>query len=180
MKYLIAYVFRNDAAEKIDALRKSLSQTFDVHEALRMPPHITLFYPFDTTPEDAPRLQSALDELVKTTKSFTLPVTGFKSFEGGVWFLDVEQKAELHSLKNSVVHSVERSLGILDQSSFPEVHFHCTLAFRDVTPETLIAIGEYLKDAPLPVTGVNVDAVSVLEQQQDRIWKILSTHSFSS
>ncbi|USN52668.1 MAG: 2'-5' RNA ligase family protein [Candidatus Nomurabacteria bacterium] len=157
-------------------MRNDIARTFDVHEALRIPPHITLFYPFDTEAENIGRLQHDLDKLVKLITALPLSVVGFKPFDNEVWFLDLEQKAELHAIKDAITHLIKSSLNIVDQRRFSDVYFHCTLAFRDVTPEKFEAIGEYLKDRQPPIDYFVLDAVAILEQQQDRTWKVLSVH----
>lgn len=48
MRYFIAYHLQGAEGEAVDALRQSIASRFDVQAAMKIPPHVTLFNPFET------------------------------------------------------------------------------------------------------------------------------------
>jgi len=172
MRYFIGYAFQGNQKDAIDELRKKISKKFDVHEALRIPPHITLFYPFET--KDVKPLERALEEVAASQPKIGLSITGFHSFDEAVWFLDVEQKPELFSLKEAIVGAVQRSLHLEENRKGKGIHFHCTLAYKDVSSEVFRQIGNSLKYETLPVRAFSIDAITLFQFSENR-WTPVTT-----
>jgi 2'-5' RNA ligase len=164
MRYFIGYVIKNPDSLVIDELRKKLAVTFSVQEALKSPPHLTLFYPFET--DDIQGVEPALADIARSIPPFLLDVVGFRSFDEAVWFLDVEQRPELHALKTRIVDAITQTLGISENRKGNGVHFHITLAYKDLTPETFRQIESYLQETPLPVTHLTVSNITILRQTE--------------
>lgn len=164
MRYFIAYAFQDKEKDAIEALRVAIAKKFSVREALKMPPHITLFYPFETN--NIISLQNTLESFAKTQPSIELQCLGFSSFDQAVWFLDIEQKPELFSLKTRIVEVVEHSLDLLEERNGHDIHFHCTLAYKDVSPEVFTQIGLSIKQEVIPITHFLLNNLTLFQYSE--------------
>ncbi len=168
MRYLIAYCPTDPEKEAVDILRKEIAATCNVHAALNLPPHITMFSPFET---DAVRpLEATLVRLATTETPFVVPTTRFHSFREAVWYIDVAQTPELFHLKDIIRNAVEKTLGITETTEF-KTHFHMTLAYQDVTQEAFRHIGTFLQNKKMPVDIFRINTVTLLKQSKPRHWE---------
>lgn len=172
MRYFIAYHLKGAEGQAVDALREKIAARFGVHAALKIPPHVTLFNPFET--DDIGSLPDVLRDLSAAQAPIPLRITGFNSFDEAVWFLDVEQKPELLALKEKIASAVRKTTGQEDRRAGMTPHFHLTLAYKDVTPEAFSAIGEFLRGEPLPIAELTVDAVTLFSFPAGR-WEPLAS-----
>jgi 2'-5' RNA ligase len=168
MRYFIAALLHDEPKWRIDALREHLATQFGVKEALKIPPHITLYPPFET--EDVSVLLPALKTIADQTPISSVGVTGFNHFDDRVWFVDVDQSAELHALKNKIDHAVHETVKLIGVRR-PERpnHFHITLATKDVTPEAFQALKAFLASEPLPFSALPIDNITLL-RHDDHLW----------
>ena len=170
MRYFIAYHLQGEAGELVNQLRVEIAERFGVKAALRIPPHLTLFYPFEMYGVRLAELSKVLAEFAAKQMAFKLEVPGFNYFGEAVWFVDVEQSEELFNLKKQLVDLMGDEMAIEeDQKGRKGVHFHITLAYQDVTPEKFKEIGEFLWDKLVPIDQVYVDAITLMEKKDD-IW----------
>jgi len=79
----------------------------------------------------------------------------------------VEQCVELKVLRKASIELVGEALGVEEGDPRDDKHFHVTLAFRDVTSETLSSVEMFLQDRSLPVDGFMVDALSLFRHDAD-------------
>lgn len=177
MRYFVAYNLPEPEASAVDDLRKEISSRFAVTAALRLPPHLTLAYPFET--DDLSRFEPALSALASAQAAFAVAVTGFGSFDEAVWYLDVEQKKELASLMNGIAEIMDRTLVIAQERRRRDTHFHVTLAYKDVTPEAFRLIGNHLSGMAPPITGITVDALTLLRHEGGK-WLPQRTYPFGT
>lgn len=168
MRYFLAYKLQGPDAEAVEKLRQEISWQYDVHQALRIPPHLTLFYPFEMEEVLEMDLQRVLEEFVLTQKPFSLSANGFSHFEDRVWFIDVEQAQSLISLKKNLVRQIYKKMGILEaRRGHNGIHFHITLAYKDVTPEKFVQIGEFLARQSVPIVKLEVNSLTLFRFEQD-------------
>jgi 2'-5' RNA ligase len=168
MRYFIAFHLKGAEGQAVDALREKIASRFDVHAAMKIPPHVTLFNPFDADPAVIEPLKNALRALAAEQPPMSVGITGFNSFDGAVWFLDVEQKPELLTLKEKIASAVRTAAGVEDRRAGRGTHFHLTLAYKDVTPEAFSAIGAFLRHETLPLTRMTVDAFTLFSYPESR------------
>ncbi len=176
-RYFIAILLHDEPKWQIDALRDELAARFSVKEALKIPPHITLYPPFET--EDVTALIPKLKEIAEKTKIFSANVTRFHHFDDRVWFVDVEQGAELHALKKRIDGVVDTTV---PRSASPRnqrpVHFHITLATKDVGPKAFQALKAFFDAEPLPFSTLPIDNITLLVHQ-NHAWQAERVFPFS-
>jgi 2'-5' RNA ligase len=161
MLYFIAYNLSGRQKSATDALRETLAEKFDVRRALRIPPHLTLFHPIEIP--DAGPLVDALESLSQKISPFDVDTAGFGSFDERVWFLDVAQSRPLRELKRKIASAVWRGVKLREKTyTHPGVHFHVTLASKDVTPEKFARIGAFLEKRRPPFKTFTVDSFTLL------------------
>ncbi len=176
-KLFIGYALSGREKIAVDALREKIAQAFGVQAALSIPPHITLFAPFETDGEQ--RLAKRMARIAESQTAFAFPVVSFSPFGNKVWFLDPVQDPGLLSLKEQLTAAVKESLNIDERGGFRLPHFHITLAYRDVSPDAHRLIGEFLRDQPLPIDSVTVDSVTLFERTPDeKGWMAAETFRF--
>lgn len=179
VRYMIAHVLRGYEAAAVERLRSDLTTLFEVEEARKYPPHLTLLRP---TRLSAPfRMALALDKLARHTRPFKVPIRGFGRFGTTVWFLDPAQLPELHHLHGRVRLMAEHASGREGTTEDAEPYFHLTLAFRDVDPPRHGRIGAYLHKQPLPIREFTCDALSLLRSESLRgTWQVVQTARFQA
>lgn len=169
MRYFIGYNLGVKNAQIVDELRHSISEKFLVKEALLIPPHLTLFYPFEMEVATVEILKKSLGQLAQGKSAFETKVTGFNHFGETVCFLDVEQSRDLFDLKEALVEMMKGQFQINEETRGKNApHFHITLAYKDVTPETFKLIEEYLKTWSLPIDKLRIDAITLFGRREER------------
>lgn len=180
MPYFIGINLEGESAEEVDKLRHSIAEKFSVQGALRLPPHLTLFYPFEVEQSGLEIVSGALSEIVRDVRSFAVKIMGFNHFDEKVWFLDVEQSEQLLNLRKRLVEIMGVKFGINeDTKGRKDVHFHVTLAYKDVTPEKFKLIGNYLDGQNLPIEMLNVGAITLYEKKTEN-WAAIEKFDFSA
>ena len=118
-----------------------------MHGALKIPPHITLKYPFDTT--DIRPMAEAVQTFVKKLKPFPFILKNFNHFDDRVWYVDVKPTPKLQTIQNKLIKLVYKALSLTpgphDQYRTP----HVTLAYKDLTPEKFHKVETFLTDKTL-------------------------------
>lgn len=177
MQYFIAYVLQDGERDAIDALRREIAERFDVRSALHLPPHLTLFYPFEHP--DATPLLAGLAETTAGLIPVPLDTPRFASFGEATWYVDVTQDARIFRIKEAVRATVRRALGIEEEARPHGIHFHVTLAYRDVSGTVFRRIGSFLKTCRLPTKRIVVDALTLFEHRGGS-WREFRTFPFAN
>ncbi len=164
-KYFVGYALTGRDKEMVDALRKRIAAQCGVRAALHIPPHMTIFRPFET--DRVEPLLHALNDLASRHNSFTLPITGFAAFNEAVWFLDPTQDPALFALKSRIDDAVEASIGMKERRLHQGPYFHVTLAYKDVSPDAHRRIRKMIEREPLPIHTLVIDAIALFEQKPD-------------
>lgn len=174
MFYFIGYNLEGRSAQLVDNLKHSIADKCYVSEALRIPPHLTLFTPFEMEEGGLEHLLRGLTEVSREIDPFTVKITGFNHFGERVWFLDVEQSERLMDLKTKIVKMMAAKFAIPEDTGGRKgVHFHLTLAYKDVTPEKFKLIGDYLEGQDLPIEKLDIGAIVLFEKKAGN-WQVIS------
>jgi 2'-5' RNA ligase len=169
MKYFIAYKLEGADAEVVEKLRQEIAANYDVHHALRIPPHLTLYYPFEMEEGRVSDLKKTLEEFAQQQLGFGFLTKGFASFGENVWYIDVEQAQQLIILKENLGKQMTQAMGLLeDTRGHDGVHFHVTLAYKDLTPEKFAAIGKFLATQKVPINYLSLNKITLFRFEQDR------------
>ncbi|MFA5186262.1 MAG: 2'-5' RNA ligase family protein [Patescibacteria group bacterium] len=164
MSYFIGYRLKGSDEAAVEALRREISEKFDVHAALKIPPHFTLFYPFDFSGPAI--LEQTLVDVAQGQRPFSIQISSFASFPPRVWFIDVGV-GTAQDLRDAVKLAMS-GLGVHEDKVFPEPsHYHITLAYKDLTPESFEQIGKRLSERPVPIRGLDIDSITLFEKRAD-------------
>ena len=163
--YYVRYTLSGERRTAVERLRERISERFGVNRARNSPPHVTLRYPFDTA--DIASVKRGLSAVACKTAPFVVPVIGFSAFDEAVWFIDPVQDERLLVLKEEVCAAILVATGIAEKNAWEGHHFHITLAYKDVSPETHRRIREFLRGEPLPITDLLVDSVTLNRRRSD-------------
>lgn len=173
MRYFIGYHLDGRSAELVDGLRHAIADKFSVQGALRLPPHLSLFYPFEMEESNMGVLGVALAQFAQMKHPFKIKITGFNHFGETVRFIDVEQSEGLFDLKEGLVKVMrEKFQKSEDTQGRKDIHFYVTLAYKDVTPEKFKLIGDYLSRQIPPIEVLNINAITLFKYQGEK-WEAI-------
>ncbi len=176
MRLFIGYRLKGDDEARVDALRRDLALKHSVQAALKIPPHFTLHYPFESA--DVSAIERSLAEFASAQAAFGIELKGFDCFEPDVWFIDVGHEPRLQSIRDALKSDLA-ALGIQEEKRFPDpFHFHVTLAYKDLSPQAFSAIGRELAGHPLPIGTLNIDSISLFGKVDDA-WSALRDFPFT-
>lgn len=179
-RYFIAFMVEGEAKKEIDQLREEISKKFDVHAALKIPPHITLIPPFDTSKIND--LADPLEKACTTIEPFPLHIYNFEHFSDCVWYLHIKPSTKLVETRQKLYNIYLKTLAPQDRITLhPEndqrpFTAHITLAYKDLTPEKFRQIQAFLADRKVELR-VSFNNISILKYHQHH-WEI--EHQFKT
>lgn len=126
-------------------LQLKIYNLYGAKEPLKLEPHFTIKYAFDTN--NLTGVENYFDDLVSKTKKFEVVLEGINSFESKVIFLDVRKNDLLTDLHLNLLKDLSEKFS-MKPSEFEgkDLHFHVTLAYKDINDETFHKIKKLLKD----------------------------------
>ena len=171
MQYFLGLHITGDAGAYLHELTKSISEhfgTWALHE--RVPPHITLFRPFDA---DDAQLQSVIETVqqwlaAQPMHGFT--ISGFDRFDDKVVFADVQADPALVSRVEHLQRRLERLPQMPDER--PHWHPHASIA-RLLPPEQIERIWEYVTQLEDFAFTVPLENVTVFHHPEQGRWRPL-------
>ncbi len=159
MKYFIGYLIQGEMATWHINLAKSISEKFNtwkLHE--KLPPHITIFYPFNTDNIDIIK-----NLLVSWTKNKKAPgrfvISDFDHFDDKVVFAKVEADLSIRELVEGLRRNLKEIPG-MPEDGFSVWHPHATLANR-LSSQEINQIWNYVLTLKKPNFIVPFDNVTI-------------------
>lgn len=128
-------------------IQTKIYEQFGAEETLKLEPHFTLKYKFETN--DLRSAEGYFDDLLKQTKAFEVHLKGIDKFEDGdkVIFLGLEENNTLRKLHLKILEDLSQKFQVKPGEFEGEaLHFHITLAYKDISDETFHQIKDYLKN----------------------------------
>lgn len=128
-------------------LQAKIYEQFGAKETLKLEPHFTLKYKFETS--DLKSIENYFDKLLEQTEAFEVQLESINTFEDGdkVVFLEVRKDETLTNLHLKVLEDLSQQFQVKPgEFEGKSLHFHITLAYKDISDETFQQILEYLKD----------------------------------
>lgn len=121
-------------------------QKFQAKEALLIGPHVTIKYAFFAN--DFIGVERYFDGIAQRTHSFEIELSGISSFEENhVVFLNIIKSEELTKIHLKVLEDLVQRFHVTKaEFEGSNLHFHITLAYKDITSETFKSIMEDFKD----------------------------------
>ncbi len=167
--YFIALVPEEPLLEELWKLKKIISEEYYTRQALRSPPHVTLFMPFQWRDDREEKLIEHLSQI--DHPEVKLELSGFDAFPPRVLYMDVVQHNSLMDLQQHVLKLVRRILPSKD-GNYKDRGFtpHLTLAFRDLRKSEFQKAWEAYKDREFKAEQRIVDVC--LLKHNGKYWEI--------
>ena len=124
----------------------AIREQFQAKETLLLEPHATIKYAFETN--NLKGIEEYFDQVAAITKAFEIEFDSISSFEeNNVIFLSIAKSEVLTKLHVKVLEDLKSKFQAT-QTKFedPNLHFHTTLAYKDITPETFKTIKVHFKN----------------------------------
>lgn len=166
----IGYLITGEAADWHISLSKNISEKFNTWKIYeKIPPHITIFQPFDT--KDINFIKNFLRNWVKNKGvqgNFVL--FDFDRFDDRVIFAKVDADKEIKEAVEELRKEIKK-IPNMPEGDFPVWHPHATLINRLPPPE-IEKIWNYLKEVEKPNFTLPFDNVTLFKFVGDRKWGI--------
>ncbi len=131
--YFIAVVPDNAIRKEVTAIKEYFSVNHDSKQALKSPPHITLYMPFKWRSDREEQLINSLQDFARGRESFEIGLRDFGNFKPRVIFIAIEESKLLAQLYAELKLFVRSNLKLFDAGKKAnEFHPHMTVAFRDL------------------------------------------------
>jgi 2'-5' RNA ligase len=125
-------LLNDEAFNHARSLELKLSKEFGAKGGLRQEPHVTIKAPFEASSLNL--FEEYFDELVQTTKAFSITLNGIGSFPPNVIFIQVIKDANLINLHQKIITHMESRFQIKPNPFEGEKKvFHTTLAMTDIS-----------------------------------------------
>ena len=167
-RYFIAFALEGAAKAKVTRLRNEISKKFDLHAALKTPPHITLKYPFDT--DNIEPVIQALTTFTKNLKPFPFTLKNFNHFDDRVWYVDVNANPKHRPLQNRIIKLVYKALSLPPEPHDQYRTPHVTLAYKDLTAEKFALVEKFLANKSINLK-IRFNNISILKLVNNK-WRI--------
>ena len=126
-------------------LQVKLCELFGAKETLKLEPHFTIKYAFGR--DDLSTVESYFDTLVSQTQTFEITLDSINSFESKVVYMNVGKNEILKKLHLNILQALLKDFSVKPSEFEGEnYNFHSTLAYKDVSEETIVKIKVYLKN----------------------------------
>lgn len=173
MRHFIGYLGKGEVEEYYNALTTELHEKFGIRNlSLRVPPHLTLKYPFET--DDAADTESRMKEFLTDKPTFPFFIKGFGRFDDNnkTIFLSVTQNDAL----SAFVEDCIVSLGDMEEKKkfdAKKFHIHMSVA-RHLDDDLSEQIWKYVSTLPPPYFEMLFDNLTLFVQENER-WKVQRT-----
>lgn len=161
MKYSIVYEIKGEAGAWHQKIAREISEkfgTWKMHEVL--PPHITLFYPFETSNIDS--VNNFLREITSQTKiPGDFVMSDFDWFPDKAVFATIETTPPVYEAVERIRKGIETIPG-MQKDMYPVWHPHATLA-NWLTPEEISAVFAYVHTLEKPHFILPFDSVTIYQ-----------------
>lgn len=149
-RFFIALLPPQEIQEYATEIRHYFADRYATKAALKSPPHVTLFPPFEWGEAEKPRLVQQLMDFSLEQAPIPMILEGFAAFPPRVIFINVLKTSELLGVERSLTQYLDANLGLSD-SRHKNRPFapHLTVAFRDLTRQNFHLAWEEFRDRSL-------------------------------
>ena len=130
--YFVAIVPEEPIYSEVLAYKTEFRDRYNSVAALRSPPHITLYMPFQWKEEKEEQLLSSLNNLASLHQSFKLSLENFGAFPPRVIYINVKESDALNSVQKATHRNAATNWHIYPQPNSRPFIPHMTIAFRDL------------------------------------------------
>ncbi|MFA6297156.1 MAG: 2'-5' RNA ligase family protein [Candidatus Paceibacterota bacterium] len=166
MKYFIGYLIKGEASDWHINLTKDISEKFNTWKIYeRLPPHITIFYPFET--DDVENIKNILRSWVQYRNIIgNFIMSDFDRFDDNVVFAKIEASSQLVNTIEGL-RIILKDVPGMPKDNFLTWHPHATLANK-LTPQEIKKIWEYVQTLEKPNFMLPFDNVTLFRLEGDK------------
>jgi 2'-5' RNA ligase len=177
MRYSIAFLLTGEAGSWHKDLTREISEQFNtwkIHEYI--PPHVTLYRPFEVEHIDA--VKALLKEWVHAKRaSGNVSVSGFGRFDDRVIFADIHVDPAVQAAVMELRQLVQGVPG-MPEEDIPVWRPHATLMHK-ISEDEIKTIWEFVHTKTPPQFTCAFDALTLLRfSEEEQCWKIDETFRF--
>lgn len=176
MEIAFVILLEGDEYNYVRRLQIRLYKLFNAKETLKLEPHLTIKYAFEIS--NLQLIENYFTELTSRTKPFEIKIKGIGSFESNVVFVDIEKNNMLTNLHLKILNDLKQRFSI-ERSEFEgkDLHFHTTLAYKDISNKTFQKIKKELKNEK-PEFAFKVNKLGIyLKLDPNENWFLYKTSS---
>lgn len=159
-------------------LQTEIAQHFPTEATLKLEPHITVKYAFPIS--DLSDVTNYFYQLAKSTSAIPFTITGIETFPTKVIFLNIAPNNSLSNLHMRLLKETKKQFGA-SAAEFEgnDLHFHITLAYKDITNEAFPKIKDFLAKRSVNYSGTLTKLGLYLRLTPDRPWFVYQTAKLS-
>lgn len=174
MEVAFVILFEGSAYNYLRQLQVRLYKLFNTKETLKLEPHATIKYAFETG--ELHKIEEYFEESTNQIRPFNITINGIGSFESNVVFANIEKNENLTNLHLKILADLKRLFDI-EPSEYEgkDFHFHSTLAYKDISNETFKKIKDELKDEKPKMTFAVQKLGIYLKLNQNDNWFLYKT-----
>lgn len=170
--YFIALLPDEIISAEVTAFKRYMQAHFGAAHALRSPPHLTLFPPFQWAPSREAELENALVAFSAQQQALTLRLKGFNCFAPRVIYVDVVPNEALSALQRALLRHLARTVRLEDKRA-QRFHPHITIAHRDLSEAMFEPAWAHFSTVPYERACL-IEALTLLKLQEGRwvVWRL--------
>jgi 2'-5' RNA ligase len=172
-RFFIALLPPNPIQESIREIQYYFRDRYDSKAALKSPPHITIFPPFEWAEENLHQLQRELETFGKAQSPFQVNLSGFAAFPPRVIYVHVEPSDELQNLYLNICNLVQ-NCGIENPHTSRPFVPHITVGFRDLTLQKFEEAWQEFSDRPISFE-FSVNSICLLKHDGNQ-WNVMQSY----
>ena len=156
-----------------------IAQKWNVRQALRTPPHITLIPPISLDEGESEELDRISKEIASLHPSFRLKVTRYEAFSPKVIYLKPSFPHVLRVLYTDLMDAILAKIPHAMQK-YPYESFvpHITIAYRDLDPLRFKEVWKYYKNKKVNFS-VDIEQICILDNTADG-WVISDSYELTA
>ncbi len=174
MRYCVVYLVKGELQEYFNQITTDVALKFGTKDlSKRVPPHITLKYPFET--DDIREVENKIIATIKGKPNFNFIVEGFERFadKKETIFLSVKVDEAAYSVLKQVISEIGE---IGEDRNFPVYKPHLSVV-RHLDDGLSDKISEYLNTLPKSRFELFFNNVAILAFEND-VWRVYKEFSF--
>ncbi len=164
--YFMALLPDEAISEEVTAFKRYMQTHFGAAHALRSPPHVTLFPPFQWALSQQTALENSLLAFAAQQQACTLHLKGFNCFAPSVIYVDVVPNKPLAALQRALLRHLARTIRLEDKRA-QRFHPHMTIAHRDLSKTMFEPAWAYFSTVVYERT-CPIEALTLLHLQQGK------------
>lgn len=166
--WFIALLPPPDLQAQITQIKQDFCDRYQSRAALKSPPHITLYPPFQWPLTTIAEVKTLLQNFAQTRSAFPITLQGYGAFPPRVIYIDVRPSPVLNLIHQDLLTALDQTLNLRDpRESQRPYRPHLTVAFRDLQRSHFHRAWSEYRDRPFQ-TEFQATHLTLLSHTQHR------------